>query len=76
MAIADTTFRAAGPSTRADLGLLRKLPGRWIGRGLNLIARPAREGNLANPRFFLELNATHETVGIHLDWEISQIGVK
>lgn len=62
MADIDTIFRAAGPSTGADLGLLRKLPGRWIGRGFNLIARPARQGIPAKPAFFLELNATHETL--------------
>src|SRR5579864_3710464 len=62
MATPDTVFRAAGPSTPADLGLLHKLPGRWIGRGFNLIARPARQGIPANPPFFLQLNATHETL--------------
>jgi hypothetical protein len=60
--MANPTFRAAGPSTPADLGLLAKLPGTWHGRGFNLIARPDRQGNPANPVFFLELNATHETL--------------
>ncbi|HTT64340.1 MAG TPA: heme-binding protein [Bryobacteraceae bacterium] len=55
-------FRAAGPSTAANLGLLHKLPGRWVGKGFNLIARPARLGIPANPPFFLELNATSETL--------------
>src|SRR5579863_368593 len=60
--MANPTFRAAGPSTVADLGLLAKLPGTWTGRGFNLIARPNRQGNPANPVFFLEINATHETL--------------
>ena len=55
-------LRAAGPSTPKDLGLLHKLPGRWVGRGFNLIARPARLGVPTNPAFFLELNATQETL--------------
>lgn len=55
--------RAGGPtSLRDDFGLLSKLPGRWNGRGFNLIARPNRQGNPANPVFFLELNATMETL--------------
>ncbi len=59
MAIADTAFRAAGPSTPADLGLLHKLPGRWIGKGFNLIALPVKQGKPDKPSFLLELNATH-----------------
>ena len=55
-------FRAAGPYTAANLGLLHKLPGRWVGKGFNLIARPARLGIPGNPPFFLELNATSETL--------------
>lgn len=62
----DTIFRAAGPTTPDDLGLLKKLPGRWVGRGFNLIARPARQGKKNKPPFFLELNATHETLHFYL----------
>ena len=36
--------------------------GVWMGRGFNLIARPARLGVATNPVFFLELNATMETL--------------
>jgi hypothetical protein len=55
--------RAAGPTpAKDDFGLLAKFPGRWVGRGFNLIARPARLGVAANPVFFLELNATMETL--------------
>jgi hypothetical protein len=60
-----TFFRVAGSSFRADLGLLKNLPGTWHGAGFNMIARPAREGNPANPVFFLELNGTHETLDFH-----------
>src|SRR5208282_2550399 len=61
--MATTIVRAGGPTPpRDDFGLLAKLPGRWFGRGFNLIARPAKQGNPANPTFFLELNATHETL--------------
>jgi len=38
------------------------LPGRWVGKGFNLIARPARQGVATNPPFFLQLNGTHETL--------------
>ena len=57
-------FRASSFAQPAnpDLGILHSLPGRWIGKGFNLIARPARQGNEANPVFFLELNATQETL--------------
>jgi hypothetical protein len=57
-------FRVAASAAPAnpDLGLLHNLPGRWVGRGFNLIARPARQGVPANPPFFLELNATQETL--------------
>lgn len=57
-------FRASASATPAnpDLGLLHDLPGRWIGKGFNLIARPARQGSASNPPFFLELNATQETL--------------
>lgn len=43
------------------LGLLQDLPGRWEGKGFNLIARPAKQSGAANPTFFLELNGTRET---------------
>jgi len=57
-------FRAAASAAPAnpDLGLLHNLPGRWIGKGFNLIARPARQGVTTNPLFFLELNGTQETL--------------
>ncbi|MGH3783240.1 MAG: heme-binding protein [Pseudonocardiaceae bacterium] len=57
-------FRAAGSvQAAADmLGFLQDLPGRWQGNGFNLIARPAKQGDPANPIFFLELNATQETL--------------
>lgn len=57
-------FRASSSAAPAnpDLGLLHNLPGRWIGKGFNLIARPARLGVPTNPAFFLELNATQETL--------------
>jgi hypothetical protein len=53
--------RAGGPfDPQKDFGLLAKLPGRWVGQGFNLIARPNLQGKPkgpANPVFFLELNA-------------------
>ncbi len=60
----DDIFRAGSPIAAAVnlLGLLQNLPGHWMGKGFNLIARPAREGNPANPVFFLELNGTQETL--------------
>jgi hypothetical protein len=60
----DDIFHAGSPADTANegLGLLHDLPGRWVGKGFNLIARPARQGNPANPVFFLELNGTHETL--------------
>jgi hypothetical protein len=61
--MATTIVRAGGPtSLRKDFGLLSNLPGRWVGKGFNLFARPARQGIAANPVFFLELNATMETL--------------
>lgn len=58
--------RAGGPfDPQQDFGLLAKLPGRWVGQGFNLIARPNLQGKPkgpANPVFFLELNATQETL--------------
>jgi hypothetical protein len=64
MAGIDEIFRGAAPAETANilLGLLHDLPGRWVGKGFNLIARPARQGNPANPVFFLQLNATQETL--------------
>ena len=61
---AKDVFRVAASAAPAnpDLGLLHNLPGRWIGKGFNLIARPAREGVPSRPVFFLELNATQETL--------------
>jgi hypothetical protein len=61
---ATDVFRVAASAAPAnpDLGLLHNLPGRWIGKGFSLIARPARQGNPANPPFFLELNGTQETL--------------
>jgi hypothetical protein len=54
-------FRPSGPFTRihANLGLLTDLPGRWVGGGFNLIARPFFKNN---PPFFLELNGTTESL--------------
>jgi hypothetical protein len=58
--------RAGGPfDPKKDFGLLAKLPGRWVGQGFNLIGRPNLQGNPrspTNPAFFLELNATQETL--------------
>ncbi|HTR88830.1 MAG TPA: heme-binding protein [Solirubrobacteraceae bacterium] len=57
-------LRIASPVQRAveDLGLLEDLPGMWMGNGFNMIARPAGEGKPKQPTFFLELNATQETL--------------
>lgn len=54
-------FRASGPlkSVVSNLGLLGEFPGKWVGNGFNLIGRPFF-GN--TPPFFLELNATDETL--------------
>ena len=59
-----TAFRASGPlsSVQKSLGLLAEFPGRWVGSGFNLIARPFFKNN---PPFFLELNATDETLEFH-----------
>jgi len=58
--------RAGGPfDPQEDFGLLAKLPGRWVGQGFNLIARPNLQGTpkgQGTPVFFLELNATQETL--------------
>jgi hypothetical protein len=60
----DDIFRAGSPIEirNEHLGLLKDLPGRWEGKGFNLIARPAKQGVATNPTFFLELNGTHETL--------------
>ncbi len=56
-----TGFRAGGPvgTQNHDLGLLQELQGSWRGHGFNLTARPFFE---ATPPFFLEINATLETL--------------
>jgi hypothetical protein len=56
-----TTFRASGPTSTVtqDLGLLAEFRGTWVGSGFNLIGRPFFNNT---PPFFLELNATHETL--------------
>jgi hypothetical protein len=45
------TFTPSPPDAKVfkDLGLLAELPGRWVGHGFNLIARPDRQNN--NPVF-------------------------
>jgi hypothetical protein len=56
------TFRAGAPASASagpELGPLKELPGTWIGSGFNLIARPDFQGGAP---FFLELNATRETL--------------
>ena len=60
----DDIFHAGAPgdATAGRLGLLEDLPGRWVGSGLNLIARPAREGVSRAEPFFLQVNATTETL--------------
>jgi hypothetical protein len=57
-------FRASGPFSKVheNLGLLTELPGRWVGDGFNLIARPFFQNK---PPFFLELNGTNETLEFH-----------
>ncbi|QRP47029.1 heme-binding protein [Amycolatopsis sp. FDAARGOS 1241] len=52
-------FRAGAPADLATLRSLRELPGRWMGRGFNLIARPDKHDNQP---FFLQLSATQETL--------------
>ena len=56
-----TGFRAGGSLQHNynELGLLAELPGNWRGHGFNITARPFFKGS---PPFFLELNATHETL--------------
>ncbi len=55
-------FRASAPvaETGPDLGPLVELPGTWIGTGFSLISRPDKHD--AKP-FFLEVNATRESLG-------------
>jgi hypothetical protein len=57
------SFRGVLPheSLAAELGPLQDLPGRWSGRGFNLIARPDFQGG---NDIFLELNLTKE----HIDF--------
>lgn len=51
--------RGGGVELGAELGALAKLPGTWVGNGFNLIARPDKQGHQP---FFLELDATKETL--------------
>jgi hypothetical protein len=51
--------RSGGEATDSELGVLAGLRGSWTGKGFNLIARPDKQGGLP---FFLELNATKETL--------------
>lgn len=54
-------MRASAPSTAtaSPLGLLKDLPGTWVGSGFNLIAVPNKQhGGI----FRLMLNSTHETL--------------
>jgi hypothetical protein len=51
--------RSGGEATDSELGVLAGLRGTWMGKGFNLIARPDKQGGLP---FFLELNATKETL--------------
>jgi hypothetical protein len=53
--------RGGGAELEAELGPLAKLPGTWVGNGFNLIARPDKEGGKF---FFLEMNATDETLEV------------
>ena len=52
----------ADQSNTADLGLLKKFPGRWTGTGFNLIARPGGQGLSGGNKFFLQLNAMEEVL--------------
>jgi hypothetical protein len=56
-----TGFRAGRPFSQVarDLGLLTEFQGNWRGPGFNITARPFFQGT---PPFFLELNATQETL--------------
>jgi len=55
------SFRVSPPSAtvQKNLGLLKELPGHWVGHGFNLISRPDKQN--AKP-FFLELTSTKETL--------------
>lgn len=59
-----TMFRAAAPIEQLAqrLGFLKDLPGRWMGTGFNLIARPDKH---ENKPFFLQLSKTEETLEFH-----------
>ncbi|MEV8614578.1 heme-binding protein [Amycolatopsis sp. NPDC051373] len=52
-------FRAGAPANLATLRSLRELPGRWMGKGFNLISRPDKHDEQP---FFLQLSATQETI--------------
>jgi hypothetical protein len=54
-------YRAGGPVRQVaeDLGLLAEFQGNWRGHGFNITARPFFKGN---PPFFLEINATEESL--------------
>jgi hypothetical protein len=56
-----TGFRAGHPlaTVNANLGLLAEFQGNWRGTGFNITARPFFQ---STPPFFLELNATQETL--------------
>ena len=59
-----TGYRAGGSSATVHdhLGLLGELPGTWRGSGLNITARPFFRHGPSEPPFFLEINATRETL--------------
>jgi hypothetical protein len=56
-----TGFRAGRPLSEVarNLGLLTEFQGTWRGTGFNITARPFFQ---SNPPFFLEINATQETL--------------
>lgn len=59
-----TSFRAVQDQAAlsVSLGPLANLPGRWSGRGFNLVARPDFQGG---NDIFLELNPTRETLDLN-----------
>ncbi len=59
-----TGYRAGRPLSEVaeNLGLLTEFQGSWRGTGFNITARPFFQ---SNPPFFLELNATQETLDIN-----------
>jgi hypothetical protein len=64
--ISGQRFRPSAERLVDDLGLLRHLPGTWIGTGFNLIARPQFAAiNGKNSDFFLQLNLTQEILQFH-----------